>query len=108
MHGNGADDAGGLGPPHGDDQPAGDPRDPRGDLRRPARGASRRVPRWATVLLALLVLAPLITHRQVLLADPGMTLEALGFAAAVCVPLVVGLLWADRRWPADRDRSSNT
>lgn len=89
----------------GEDRPAGDPRDPRGDLRRARRARPRRrLPRWALVLLGLLVVGPLVSDRGLLLADPGMTLGALAFAAAVCVPLVVAVLWADRRWPAGRDR----
>lgn len=90
---------------NGDDQPTGDPRDPRGDLRRAQRAhPGRRLPRWPFVILALLVLGPVVNHRDLLLADPGMTLSALGFAAVVCAPLVVAVLWADRRWPAGRDR----
>lgn len=92
----------------GDDHPTGDPRDPRGDLRRARRARTgRRLPRWPFAFLGLLVLGPLLNHRELLLADPGMTLGALGFAAAVCVPLVVGVLWADRRWPAGRSRSGS-
>lgn len=86
-----------------DERPTGDPRDPRGDLRRAQRGhPQRRLPRWSLALLGLLVLGPVLNHRELLLADPGMTLGALGFAAAVCAPLVAGVLWADRRWPAGR------
>lgn len=89
----------------GNDQPAGDPRDPRGDLHRAQRARTgRRLPRWPFVLLVLLILGPLLNHRGLLFANPGMTLSALGFAAVVCVPLVVAVLWADRRWPAGRDR----
>lgn len=90
---------------NGHDHPTGDPRDPRGDPRRAQRAQSgRRLPRWSLAILTVLVLGPLINHRGLLLADPGMTLSALGFAAVVCVPLVVAVLWADRRWPAGRDR----
>lgn len=90
--------------PEPDRAPAGDPRDPRLDgLASRSRGR-RRLPRWPFAVLAVLTVTAFVSQPRLLLADLGMTLDALGFAVLIGAPLVVGVLWADRRWPADRRR----
>lgn len=89
-----------------DDRPAGDPRDPRFDPppATPARRPHRRLPRWPFLVLAVLTVTAFASQPRLLLADLGATIDALGFALLIGAPLVLGVLWADRRWPAGRRR----
>lgn len=97
--------------PTGDDRrPAGDPRDPRGDLPRrplPPPPPRRRLARWPFLTLAALVVTAVAAQPELLLADLRLTAEVLGFAVLIGAPLVVGVLWADRRWPAGRRRDDD-
>lgn len=94
-------------PPADDRRPAGDPRDPRGDRARRPAPRRRRLPRWPFVTLAALVATAVAAQPELLFADPRLTAEALGFAVLIGAPLVVGVLWADRRWPAGRGRDDD-
>lgn len=92
-------------PPADDHRPAGDPRDPRGDLvGRPPPPPRRGLTRWPFLTLAALVVTAVAAQPQLLLADLRLTAEAVGFAVLIGAPLVIGVLWADRRWPAGRRR----
>lgn len=79
----------------GDDRPAGDPRDPRLD---PVVRRSRRrwLPRWAVVLTVALV-AAMTSNLLRFGAGLGQVAEALGFAALVCAPVLLGLVLLERR-----------
>lgn len=90
--------------PDPDRAPAGDPRDPRLDGVSPRPRDRRRLPRWPFVVLAVLTVTAFASQPRLLLADLGLTVDALGFAVLVGAPLVIGVLWADRRWPAERRR----
>lgn len=93
--------------PPADRRPAGDPRDPRGDLTRPPAPPRRRVPRWPFLTLAALAVTAVAAQPELLFADLRLTGEALGFAVLIGAPLVIGVLWADRRWPAGRRRDED-
>lgn len=79
-----------------DEEPAGDPRDPRFDQPHVRRSRRRWLPTWAVAVLVALVTAMTI---NLVRFGAGLTrvLEALAFAALVCVPVVALLLFADRR-----------
>lgn len=79
-----------------DEEPAGDPTDPRFDHPATRRSRRRWLPRWALVLSVGLVAAMTINLVR-FGAGFGRVMEALGFAAAVCVPVVALLLFAERR-----------
>lgn len=82
--------------PGGDDGPVGDPRDPRFDVSDVRRSRRRWLPRWAMVVTAGLVAAMTINLMR-FGAGLGRVVEALVFAAVVCLPIVVGLAILERR-----------
>lgn len=95
--GGGGDPPGGGGAdPPGDDEPVGDPRDPRFDAPAVRRSRRRWLPRWA-VLLTLGLVAAMTYNLLRFGAGLGQVLSALGFAALVCAPVVLGLVVLERR-----------
>lgn len=82
--------------PGGDDHPTGDPRDPRFDAPAVRRTSRRWLPRWAMLVTVGLVAAMSINLVR-FGASLGRVLEALVFAAIVCLPIVAGLVILERR-----------
>lgn len=94
-----SDDPASEGPaegPGGDEHPAGDPRDPRFDAAAVRRSRRRWLPRWALLVTVGLVAAMTINLVR-FGAGLGRVVEALVFAAVVCLPIVIGLLILERR-----------
>lgn len=92
----GSDPPDGDGRPPGDDRPADDPRDPRFDTLHVRRSRRRWLPRWALWLSVALVAAMAVNLVR-FGAGPGRVADALIFAAAVCAPVLIGLLVLERR-----------